>query len=183
MVTQAGAEVIAVEKWDKRRLAYEVAGRREGIYILMYFSGETKAASELGRVMRISEDVIRHLIVRAEPGQAAAAKERLLKPAPKAVEEAQPAEAEAEVEQEAEEEIGPEEAEAGVEAEATEAPVEPAAEVEAPAEPAVEAVEDTEPAKAEVRSDVGEPEQKQAKEAPDETEEQSAQPVEEQKNE
>lgn len=80
--------MIAVEKWDRRRLAYEVAGRREGIYILMYFTGEPKAASELDRVMRISEDVMRHLITRAEPGQSAEAKQRTSRPAPEPAEEA-----------------------------------------------------------------------------------------------
>ena len=37
LVTGLGAEVQAAGRWDKRRLAYEVKGRREGIYILMYF--------------------------------------------------------------------------------------------------------------------------------------------------
>jgi small subunit ribosomal protein S6 len=104
IVTQAGGEVIATEKWDKRRLAYEVAGKREGIYILMYFRSETPVASELNRVMKISEDVMRHLIVRDELGQAAAAKERAERPAHKPAErpapvvEAAPAETPAETE-------------------------------------------------------------------------------------
>jgi outer membrane biosynthesis protein TonB len=52
---------------DKRRLAYEVAGHREGIYILMYFTGEAAVANELDRMLRISDDCFRHLITRVEP--------------------------------------------------------------------------------------------------------------------
>ena len=54
-------------RWDKRRLAYEVSGRREGTYILMYFSGGANVMGELDRLFRIGDDVFRHLIVRVEP--------------------------------------------------------------------------------------------------------------------
>ncbi|MEN6371995.1 MAG: 30S ribosomal protein S6 [Armatimonadota bacterium] len=121
IVTQNGGEILAVEKWDRRRLAYEVAGKREGMYILMYFRSEATVASELDRLMKINEDVLRHLIVRDEEGQAAAAKERVSRPAPKPAEqpveakvEEAPAQAEAETPAEAEataETAQPEEAE------------------------------------------------------------------------
>ena len=67
VVTNEGGEVQAAGRWDKRRLAYEVKGRREGTYILMYFTGEAAAAKELDRVQRIADDVMRHIIVRVEP--------------------------------------------------------------------------------------------------------------------
>ena len=67
LVTDQGGEMQAVGRWDKRRLAYEIKGRREGIYILMFFTGEPEVASELDRVFRISDEVIRHLITRVEP--------------------------------------------------------------------------------------------------------------------
>jgi small subunit ribosomal protein S6 len=67
IVTGQGGEVQAAGKWDKRRLAYEVMGRREGIYILMYFTGEAAVANELDRVFRIGDEVLRHLITRVEP--------------------------------------------------------------------------------------------------------------------
>ena len=61
-----GAEVETVNRWDKRRLAYEVKGQREGIYILMNFKSNAKAVSELDRMQRIGDDVIRHIIVRLD---------------------------------------------------------------------------------------------------------------------
>lgn len=82
VVTNSGGEVIIADKWDKRRLAYEIKNRREGIYVLMYFKAEPAVASELDRVMRISEDCIRHIIVLDEGGQAETAREKLFKSVP-----------------------------------------------------------------------------------------------------
>ena len=67
VITNEGGEVQAAGRWDKRRLAYEVKERREGTYILMYFTGEAPVAKELDRVQRIADDVLRHIIVRVEP--------------------------------------------------------------------------------------------------------------------
>ncbi len=66
VVESQDGEVESINRWEKRRLAYEVKGQREGIYVLMNFKGESKAAAELDRVFRISEDVLRHLIVRRD---------------------------------------------------------------------------------------------------------------------
>lgn len=61
-----GAEVESVNRWEKRRLAYEVKGQREGIYVLMTFKGEPKVEAELNRLFKIGDDVMRHLIVRLD---------------------------------------------------------------------------------------------------------------------
>lgn len=66
IVETQGAEVESVNRWEKRRLAYEVKGEREGIYVLMNFKSEAKAASELDRLLKIGDDVMRHLIVRLD---------------------------------------------------------------------------------------------------------------------
>lgn len=66
LIADQGGEVRAVGRWDKRRLAYEIMGRREGLYILMFFDAEAAVAKELDRVYRISDDVFRHLITRVE---------------------------------------------------------------------------------------------------------------------
>lgn len=67
LVADQDGEVRAVGRWDKRRMAYEVKGRREGLYILMFFEAEPNVTRELDRVYRISDDVFRHLITRVEP--------------------------------------------------------------------------------------------------------------------
>ena len=66
VVADNGGEVVSAAVWEKRRLAYEVKGRTEGIYIVMKFKGEPTTASELERLMKLAEDVLRHLIIRDE---------------------------------------------------------------------------------------------------------------------
>lgn len=65
-VVKAGAgEITKSDRWGKRRLAYEINGFNEGYYLFMEMNGSGSTISELDRVLRISDDVIRHLIVKA----------------------------------------------------------------------------------------------------------------------
>jgi small subunit ribosomal protein S6 len=66
LVASNGGDNLTVEKWGKRRLAYEINDYKEGQYILMNFEGEGRTSKELERVMKISEDVIRFLTVKKE---------------------------------------------------------------------------------------------------------------------
>ncbi len=64
LVENRGGEVIRLEKWGKRRLAYEIQHLREGLYIILRFKGNTEIVQELDRVFKISDEIIRHMIVR-----------------------------------------------------------------------------------------------------------------------
>ena len=64
LVTNNGGEIIKLDRWGKRRLAYEINHITEGFYILMKFSGSSTISQEMERQFGISDDVIRHLIVR-----------------------------------------------------------------------------------------------------------------------
>lgn len=64
IITANGGEVTKVEQWGKRRLAYEVEKLREGYYVLCYFNGGTELPKELERNFKISDRVIRFLVVR-----------------------------------------------------------------------------------------------------------------------
>jgi len=66
VVEEQSGEVESINRWEKRRLAYEVKGQREGIYVLMNFKSEAKAATELSRLLKIGDDVLRHIIVRLD---------------------------------------------------------------------------------------------------------------------
>ncbi len=68
LVVKAGGEVVKIDRWGKRRLAYEVKKLREGYYVLMHFNGAASVAKELERVFKITDEVIRQLIVRLEDG-------------------------------------------------------------------------------------------------------------------
>jgi small subunit ribosomal protein S6 len=59
--------------WGKRRLAYEIAHKDEGIYHLLTFDAEPETVEEIGRVLRIDDDVMRHMAVRRVEGSSTAA--------------------------------------------------------------------------------------------------------------
>lgn len=60
----ATAEILSLDNWGRRRLAYEINGKREGTYITMRFKAEPAVAAELDRTMKIDDSVVRALIVR-----------------------------------------------------------------------------------------------------------------------
>jgi len=66
VVADMGGTVGETGKWEqgRRRLAYEINRRREGLYVLMNFEANADVPLELDRVFRISDDVFRHIIVR-----------------------------------------------------------------------------------------------------------------------
>lgn len=61
-----GGEVLSLDRWGKRRLAYEIAGRTEGNYNLVTFRCTPEGSGEVNRVLRITEGVLRHLLVKQE---------------------------------------------------------------------------------------------------------------------
>jgi small subunit ribosomal protein S6 len=66
VVEEHGGNVEKAGKWDKRKLAYEIDGFKEGNYVLMHFDAPAALPQELNRLMRISDDVIRHRIYKTE---------------------------------------------------------------------------------------------------------------------
>ena len=65
LVTGNGGEVTKAEPWGRRRLAYPIKQCREGQYVLMQYKVDPKAVTEIERTLRISEEVIRYLVIRA----------------------------------------------------------------------------------------------------------------------
>ena len=67
ILAEQGAEVASVDKWGKRKLAYTIDKKyTDGFYVLVKFKGETAAVNETDRLMKIDENLIRHLITRAD---------------------------------------------------------------------------------------------------------------------
>ncbi|MFZ5753355.1 MAG: 30S ribosomal protein S6 [Bacillota bacterium] len=66
LISANGGEVISTDKWGKRRLAYEINDYREGIYILVNFKGEAGTAQELDRVMKITDEILRFMIIKKD---------------------------------------------------------------------------------------------------------------------
>lgn len=61
-----GANVVLEEPWGRRRLAYAIGKRREGIYHYWQVEAKAETIAELERKLRLSDDVLRHLAVRAD---------------------------------------------------------------------------------------------------------------------
>ncbi|MBB6731728.1 30S ribosomal protein S6 [Cohnella zeiphila] len=59
-----GGEIVKQEVLGKKRLAYEINKHRDGTYVLVQFTASSDIVNELERVLKISDEVIRHMIVR-----------------------------------------------------------------------------------------------------------------------
>jgi small subunit ribosomal protein S6 len=62
----AGGKVLKVERWGKRRLAYPIDHREEGIYVLMTLECPPQHVKEVDRRYRMNDRILRHLTVRVE---------------------------------------------------------------------------------------------------------------------
>lgn len=63
LITERGGEISSTEPWGKRKLAYPIEHFTEGHYVLIKFSFETALCSELEASLRISEEILRHLLI------------------------------------------------------------------------------------------------------------------------
>lgn len=72
VVVKNGGTVEKAGKWEKRKLAYPIEEYTEGNYVLMNFECDTQVPKELDRLMRISDDVIRHRIFAIDERKVAA---------------------------------------------------------------------------------------------------------------
>lgn len=63
---RAHAEVIAMKRWDERRLAYEIDKNKRGTYILAYFSADPANLAGFERDCNLSEKILRVLIARVD---------------------------------------------------------------------------------------------------------------------
>jgi len=67
---QQGASDVRVLDWGVRDLAYRIETHRRGRFVLMQYEGPPTAVSELERTFKISDQVLRYMSVRQEPGAA-----------------------------------------------------------------------------------------------------------------
>ena len=66
-VRDLGGEVLEVQRWGKRRLAYEIHKKRDGIYTMVLYSGPGALIKELERRLGLVESVMRVLTVMHVP--------------------------------------------------------------------------------------------------------------------
>lgn len=66
LLGRAHAEVLAMKKWDERRLAYEIKKQKRGLYILAYVKAPAASMRSFERDCNLSEKILRVLILRAD---------------------------------------------------------------------------------------------------------------------
>ena len=66
LVEDQGGQVTEVDEWGKRRLAYPINDRQEGYYFLMNFTANPETAQDLERVYKITNGLMRYLIIKKE---------------------------------------------------------------------------------------------------------------------
>jgi small subunit ribosomal protein S6 len=66
MIERAGGRIIAMKKWDERRLAFEIDKQKRALYILAYFNAPTTALGQIERACNLNEQIMRVLLTKAD---------------------------------------------------------------------------------------------------------------------
>ncbi len=66
VIKKEGGEVVKVDNWGLKNLAYRIKKNRKGYYVLLNIVAPANAISEYERIMRLNEDVIRYMTVKVE---------------------------------------------------------------------------------------------------------------------
>lgn len=64
LIGNNGGTVENIDRWGRRKLAYEIKHQTDGYYVVVTFKGENPTIDELDRVLKIADETIRHTIVR-----------------------------------------------------------------------------------------------------------------------
>ena len=66
LIADNGGTVDSEDRWGKKRLAYEIKDCTEGYYVLLNVTAVPACVAEADRVMKITEELLKHMIVKAE---------------------------------------------------------------------------------------------------------------------
>jgi small subunit ribosomal protein S6 len=67
IIERTGGTVGEPQYWGRRKLAYEIDHRTDGYYAVMEFTVGERTLTELKRILRVSDDILRHMIVKLPP--------------------------------------------------------------------------------------------------------------------
>jgi small subunit ribosomal protein S6 len=65
-IGRLGGELVKSDNWGRRKMAYEIGPHKEGIYVLELINGSGELMKELERRLRVSEKILRYLVVRVD---------------------------------------------------------------------------------------------------------------------
>ncbi len=91
LVERDGGAWVGQDVWGRRKLAYEIDHKGEGVYHLLSFDTNAETLDELSRILRITDGVMRHMPTRRLAGPASAPPPPEPQPEPQAETESQPA--------------------------------------------------------------------------------------------
>ena len=63
VLSSTGGEVGNIDRWGRRRFAYEIAHQTEGYYVVVRFTAEPTTAAELERPLNLADEIIRHKVM------------------------------------------------------------------------------------------------------------------------
>lgn len=66
VIKKEGGEVVKVDNWGLKNLAYRIKKNRKGYYVLLNIVAPAKAVAEYERLIRLNEDIIRYMTVKVE---------------------------------------------------------------------------------------------------------------------
>ncbi|MBE6452013.1 MAG: 30S ribosomal protein S6 [Alphaproteobacteria bacterium] len=66
VISAQGGEVVRVDNWGLKNLAYRIKKNRKGHYVLLNISAPSQAIAEYERLLRVNEDIIRYMTVKVE---------------------------------------------------------------------------------------------------------------------
>jgi small subunit ribosomal protein S6 len=66
VTSRLNGQIEKTENWGRKRLAYEIAHQKEGVYVLEVINGSGELMKELDRRLRVMDQVIRHMVVRVD---------------------------------------------------------------------------------------------------------------------
>lgn len=75
VIAKEGGEVVRVDNWGLKNLAYRIKKNRKGHYVLLNISAPVNAIAEYERLMRVNEDIIRYMTVKVDEFSEAAGSE------------------------------------------------------------------------------------------------------------
>ncbi len=92
MVTERKGLIIKIEKWGKRKLAYDIKKQNMGFYVLFDFAGDSHIVDEVERNLKIDDKILKFLTVKTAEEITAEEVEAIIEAAAKAKEPAEGAE-------------------------------------------------------------------------------------------
>ncbi|PIE51818.1 30S ribosomal protein S6 [Candidatus Fermentibacteria bacterium] len=66
IVTDGDAELLGLDDWGRRQLAYPISKENEGVYHIVHWKGKTSVKDAIDKMLRINENCLRHLTLRQD---------------------------------------------------------------------------------------------------------------------